>query len=230
MRIDWRTGTKYWAWYDFSDSNSIVLDGSSKISTIFDKSGKGHHATQSTPSMRPAVGTLHGLSAGSFVSANKTELLSTGWSPLLPYPFTISVVWTQTVASSSAYQPGPFGGLATPPPPILFDIFDNSRLQMQVGANGFGPSKSAPYSQQLATLIFNGSSSVFRLNGSASSGTTDVYNMPNISLGTCHSPDSTGVNNHMDGLIGELIVQAGVLTSAQITAVESYLKAKWGTP
>lgn len=219
-----------WAWWDFSDTSTITLDGSAKIFQIADKTGNGHTAAQTTASQRPAESTLNALNCGLFNSAAHTMLTATGWLTQLSQPFTVALVWTQTIASSAFYQPGPIGGTSVPPPAILFDSFNNVFLVMQQGAGSVLVGKAAPYTQQQASLTYNGASSTFRLNGVSTAGTVDGDTMTNVALGTSHNPSSATIVQEMDGKIGEVLVYEGALTVAQLSAVESYLKTKWATP
>jgi len=219
-----------WAWWDFADTSTITLDGSGKINSIADKTGNGHNAVQATASQRPSESTLNGLNCGLFNSAAQTMLVTTGWPTLLSQPFTVAVVWTQTIASSVNYQPGPIGGTPSPPPAILFDNFNNTSLVMQQGAGSILVAKAAPYTQQQATLTFNGASSTFRVNGVSTAGTVDGDTMTNFALGTSHNPSDVTIVQEMDGKLGEVLVYEGALSASQLSAVESYLKTKWATP
>lgn len=219
-----------WAWWDFSDTSTITLDGSSKISQILDKTGNLHDATQAAASQRPAESTLNGLNCGLFASASRTMLVTTDWHTLLSQPFTVALVWTQTIVSSAFYQPGPIGGKPSPPPAIFFDGFDGTSLVMEQGAGSIIKTLAAPYTQQQASLTFNGASSTFRLNGVSTSGSVDGDTMTNFALGSSHNPTDGTILQHMDGKIGEVLVYEGALSAAQLSAVESYLKTKWGTP
>lgn len=219
-----------WAWWDFSDTTTIAADGSGNISTIRDKTGNGHDASQVTAGQRPAQSTLNALNCGLFASASKTMLVTTGWPTPLTQPFTIALVWTQSVASSANYQPGPIGGTPVPPPAVLFDNFNNADLVMQQGSHGILVAFTAPYTQQQATLIYNGGSSTFRLNGTAHTGSVDGDTMTNFAFGTSHNPSDPVIVQEMDGKLGEVLVYEGALTAAQVSAVESYLKTKWSTP
>lgn len=218
------------AWWDFSDTSTITLDGSGRISQIADKTGNGHDATQGTASQRPTEATLNGLNCGAFASSASTYLAAVGWAATLPQPFTVALVWTQDIASNPTYQPGPIGGNNTPSPAILFDNFNNGFLVMEQGTGSIFQGKSAPYTQQQATLSFNGAGSAFRLNAASAGGSVDTIALTNFALGRCHIPDGGGVTSLMDGKIGEVLVYEGQLTASQISAVEAYLKAKWATP
>ena len=219
-----------WAWWDFSDTTTISLDGSGNILQILDKTGNGHNALQSAAAQRPAESTLNGLNCGLFNSAIKTALITAGWPTTLIQPFTVALVWTQTIASGATYQPGPIGGAASPPPAILFDNFNNTDLVMEQGAGSIIVAMAAPYTQQQASLVFNAGSSSFRLNGTAHAGSVDGDTMTNFALGASHFPTDPTILQHQDGKIGEVLVYEGALTAAQLSAVESYLKVKWATP
>ena len=219
-----------WAWWDFSDTTTISLDGSGKIQQILDKTGNGHNAVQTVAAQRPSQSTLNALNCGLFASASQTFLVASGWTSALPQPFTIALVWTQTIASSANYQPGPIGGSPSPPPAILFDNFNNTSLVMEQGAGSILVAKAAPYTQQQATLVFNGAASAFRLNGVSQAGAVDGDTMTNFALGTSHAPSSNTIVQEMDGKLAEILVYNSALTAAQLAAVESYLKAKWATP
>lgn len=222
------------AWYDFADTTTITLDGSNNIQTIKDKTGNGHDASQAIAGQRPSQSTLNALNCGIFVSAHPDVLVSGGWPTILNQPFTIALVWTQSIASSANYQPGPVGGDDTQVPqgiPILFDNFNNTSLAMEQGAGTILVSQAAPYTQQQATLTYNAASSTFRLNGVSHAGSVDSSFSNNIALGASHYPNHTpGIVQQMDGKLGEVLVYNSALTAAQLTAVESYLKTKWATP
>lgn len=223
-----------WAWWDFSDTSTITADGSGNIVTIKDKTGNGHDAAAPAVSQRPAQSTLNALNCGLFNSAALTVLVASGWTATLASPYTYFVVWTQTVASSALYQPGPVGGwevTGDDSPAILFDNFDNTRIVMEAGAGSILKPLAAPYTQHQATLIFNDGTSTFRLDGAATGGTTNEKPITNVALGAAHWPPiGGGVVSVMDGKIGEVLIYQGALSSTQYANVEAYLKAKWGTP
>lgn len=65
-------------WLDFSDSQTHTLDGSSLISSISDKSGRGLSFGQTTAANRPSVSSLNGRPCGSWpTSANNVSLTFT---------------------------------------------------------------------------------------------------------------------------------------------------------
>ena len=75
-------------WLDASDETTITKDSDGLVSQWNDKSGNGHHATQSTPSNQPTFDTDHinggssdWLNLPSDIYAGKTCLLYTSPSP-----------------------------------------------------------------------------------------------------------------------------------------------------
>lgn len=223
---------KLWAWYDFSDASTITLDGSGKISAILDKSGLGHHLYQTTPAQRPSQSTLNALACGLFTSAAKTVLVIPAVTDPLPQPYVIFVVYTQSVAASSGYFPGPIGGTSSPTPnPNLFVNDSNSLIVMQQGLSSItrGSAPIAPFLQRQMTLVFNGASSRFRITGTETDGTVAVDPVTTVVLGAQQYP-YIDTNDGLDGKIGEVLYYYGPLSNAQIAGVESYLAAKWATP
>lgn len=63
-------------WLDFSDRQSLTLDGSSLISSISDKSGRGLSFSQDTASNRPSVSSLNGRPCGSWPTSSNTVSLT----------------------------------------------------------------------------------------------------------------------------------------------------------
>jgi hypothetical protein len=78
-----------------------------------------------------------------------------------------------------------------------------------------------------ATVVFNGASSSARLNGvDAGTGNPGVQALNGGTLVGCAS----GGAFFFQGTIAEICWYSGVLSPTQISSIESYLMAKWGTP
>src|SRR5262249_47024408 len=223
------TGTLF-AWWDFADTSTITLDGSSNIQQITDKSGNGHTMSQGTASQRPSETTVNLLNAALFARASFQQLDSTGWSPNLPNPFTIAPVIALDVAAPPTNGRGAYGGPASPFPPILFVNDANTLIVAQQGAGSITKAAGGPFTQWQATVLYNGASSYFRLNGAQTAGGMNAATATNLSLGTAHSPDNPGENDHWQGTVWEVLVYSGQLSAAQLAGTEAYLKAKWNTP
>lgn len=219
-----------WAWYDFSDSTTLTFDGSSKIEAITDKTGNGHNLSQPTASKRPGTATVNGLQAGFFTHTAAQWLIGGPFSDRLLQPFTILCVFTQDIAASAGYWPGPYNGHSTVSGANLFMNDSNTRLVMEMGVGSIQTPFSAPFTQQQTTAIYNGGSSTLRVNGAvANTGTVDANYQDTVVLGAQQVPNSDPDDN-LQGKIGEALYYTTALTSPQLTAVESYLRTKWGTP
>lgn len=219
-----------WAWWDFSDTTTITLDGSSKISQITDKSGGGHTLAQASASHRPAETTINGLNAALCDSTNYTALIGGTWSPSLSQPYTIFCVSTQTIAASPNYFPGPYGAVGADFGPVLFENDNNVTSAILTETTAVLVAKAAPWTQTQFTAIYDGASSHLRINAGDTPGTVDNHPIISTSVGAQHFPRRLPFGEAMDGAVGEVIIYQGHLVSAQVLAVEAYLKAKWNTP
>lgn len=219
-----------WGWWDFSDTTTITLDGSSKILEIKDKTGNGHNLTQGTAANRPAESTLNGLNCGLFNSAAPTVLTGGSWQPNLAQPFTVAIVYTQSRGGAANYLPGPFGGPTVVPEPVIFEDTNGLNVNMQDGSGSIATSLASPFTQQCIVCIYDAAGSHLRVNGTDKLGTVDGNAMTDTALGASHFPARPPLVEQLDGKIGECLVYQGHLTAAQLSAVESYLKTKWATP
>ncbi len=219
-----------WAWYDFSDTTTITLDGGGKIVAITDKTGNGHDLAQANAGNRPTESTLNALNCGNFDNASSQDVLGGPWSDTLPQPFTILSVFTQTIAGGGNYFPGPIGGGPTPAPAIFFFSAAINRLFMEQGIASINSGVAGPITQRLVTGIFNGAASSIRVDGVQTNGAVDVGTVTNIALGTAHDPNVPGTDSFLHGKIGEVLYYTTALSASQLLAVEAYLKAKWNTP
>ena len=222
---------RLWAWYDFSDTSTVTLDGSGKISAILDKSGLGHHLYQTTPAQRPSTATVNGLQAGLFAGRSQTVLEIPAVTDPLPQPYVIFGVFTQDSAPTAGHWPGPIGGTAAPTPnPNWFVNDANSAVVMQQGVSSIVRAGSAPFTQRQVTGVFNGGSSNYRWGGTDAFGTVQNYPVTTVVLGAQQYPYLPGENDGLDGKICEILYYYGPLSTAQQLGVEAYLKAKWATP
>ena len=222
-------GTLY-AWYDFAATSTLTLDGSGNIAAIADKSGNGHDLSNTDATQRPATSLLNGLNAGRFASASLTCLYRAPLTDPLVQPFTIAIVFTQTVAGTLTTTPGPYGGGPQGPNPTIFVTNSGTAIAFLQGGNAIVTALASPFTQQQITGIGDGASSVLRLNGVAHAGTIDNDPIEAISLGVRIIPPNAANHDAMDGQIGECLIYNSHLSATQLSAVEAYLKAKWGTP
>jgi hypothetical protein len=219
------------AWYDFSDTGTITLDGSGRIQGIADKSGNGHDLSQATGSQRPTETTVNGLNAGLFNHGNQTWLDSATFPTIVNQPVTIAIVWSQTLAGGGSYYPGPcgrlYGGQGC-------QVWVNGPANNVVsGANGNGhidTPTSAPFSQILTVSLHSAGSSYIRVNGAQSNGGIASQGVGGIRLGHTGSATLPAEDDALNGVVCEAQYYSGQLSASQLAAVEALLKSKWGTP
>jgi len=219
------------AWYDFSDTSTIALDGSGKIQVIRDKTSNHHDLSQATASQRPSQTTVNGLNAGLFSHANQTWLDSATFSSVVNQPLTIAAVWSQTVVGGGSYYPGPCGRLLGGQG---CQVWVNGPANNVVcGANGNGHIDTptvAPFSQILTVSFHSAASSYIRVNGAQSLGTIASQGINGIRLGHTGTNTLPAEDDALNGVLCEAQYYIGQLTANQLVGVEAQLKAKWGTP
>lgn len=211
------------AWYDPSDSATVTLVDS-KVSQLDDKSGNGHHMTQATANYRPGVSTLNGIGC---ILKSGGQALTLGTVAALGTAQTILAVFT----------PSTIGG-------SYIITTDNGVAQQHFAIiTNFGKAFEV-YAQNVFTLRFtlattatdahvvglrrDGTAVTGRYDGAATgSGTANTNSVGLRSIvGATHTTSPENGNNK----IGEIIVCNTALSTGDLAAAESYLKAKWGTP
>ena len=220
------------AWYDFADTTTIVLDGSGKIQSIADKSGQGHDATQATAAKRPGQTTVNGLNAGLFTHGSSTYLGAAPFQSSVAQPLTIACVFTQTLAAGGTYWPGAVGKLTNHTGVWIYTSGGNN--QPGIGTtSGFIVQVPIhpPFTQHMFVGLANGASSYFRLDGSPQLGQLAADPVSSILLGTQQdTPAAPGEDDFLNGALCEVLYYSGQLSAAQLAGLEAYLRAKWGTP
>ena len=200
------------AWWDFSDSTRITLDGSSLVSTLADKIGS-NNLTQTTASNRPALGNINGITCGDWgTSSSSKSLLS-------------SLTGYAEVAVVCVYDYG-----------STFLDFNAILSNNSSGVMGF-PSGAK---QSWLTLPQGGLASDISVNGGASTDATRPAALPTIqspcvvqSWGFSASSalrigmDRTYAGRAWLGRIGEVVVFSSTLTASQRDWVRQGLRRKW---
>jgi hypothetical protein len=219
------------AWFDADNSGSIVQSGG-RVSRWDDLSGNGRNVGQADGAYQPYTGarTIGGRNALDFrvVSGNAgSGLLLTGLT--ITSPVTVGVVMLNdairsdgsvavSLRAAGGYAPA---ALSTPDP-------DHWWIKGTTNIQGAGVTPPATGSAFTAITVLNGASSLLRVNGvqqlSGNGGTTSGDRIGFSCFGT------NSYQYGIDGAIGEVVIALGALSGADLTSLESYLKAKWGTP
>jgi len=208
-------------WLDASDIATIT-NVSGFCSQITDKSGKGRTHVQATAANQPATGTnqINGLNALQFDGV--TDHMTYTW-PTVNQPLTIASAFKIIVmpaANSRIY------GRGTTITNLNLGIATSGYYYAATtGRLGGGTGVSLPH---VLVGIFNGASSSMRADGAVVSSAdpgTNGFTVAAASIGATVAPASA-----LNFLLGSLIVTSTALAGTDLTKLEAYLKAKWGTP
>lgn len=226
----------YVAWYDASDLASITESGGA-VSQWNDKSGNGHHVSQSTAAQKPTTGTRtqNSLNVIDFQGTNSggsDDTLEVTGRTIASQPGTVFLV-AKGDGGHTNNQGFIDGGAPSSSSSTRWVVYMDTpgALKWAVYA-GSGPISSVAGVDNVAhqfTAIVNGASSSLRIDGSSvASGNAGSNNLTNgIRFGSYQTGNPQG---NLDGWIAEVIIYPSALGSTDRDAVEAYLKAKWGTP
>jgi hypothetical protein len=207
-------------WLDAADASTLTLDGSNNVEQWNDKSGNGRHVEQSNATLRPArtLSSINGLTALTF-DGTDDRLIGTFAS--ISQPITVfCVVRVDNLGSQRTIFDSRltviFAHYTTPP--------TNYNYHGGVARSFAGVVAGSTY---LGAITYNGASSSLRINRSL----VDSGNAGSSSLTDGISVGCTRASSafHL-GAIAELVFYSKVLSAGEITSVENYLAAKWGTP
>lgn len=205
------------AWYA-ADAITGVTSGTS-LSTWTDLSSQGVHASNATVTLQPIyrANAQNGLPA---VEYNLTSgyLQASAFSSVLTQPTTIYCVSRLSATATKIM----YGGTAANH--HLF-VAAAGTWQMNAGTV-YNSSVASDASWHVFGALFNGASSLLRVDGVASTaGNAGANTLDRLIIGNFGS-----VNLAWPGHIGELFVVNRQMTTAEMLGAESHLKSKWGTP
>ena len=204
-------------WNDLADTSTIT-QSSGVVSAYADKSGSGNSWQQLIESARPAIGSINGVQAITFFGGNTKYMVCVNdidintvtiffvyerLSGGAPY-----IVGSET-QNLQAYRTSPSGVSSYTGTTLLTADPDTLGVAYQ------------------ATLIFNNAANSRIINRD---GIEIINGNYDGVLRTFNAIcEANGVIR--DGLnLGEMLVYDRILNSAEITAIETYLSTKWGTP
>lgn len=213
------------AWFDAADAATITESGGA-ISQWDDKSGNGHHAIQITGSQQPTYDTTS-LAPGTVLFGG-TQHMASPASMSLP-ECTTFIVGRRNGSTGGGTMVGPIGGYSG------VDLLFNSNSTVTYRLWGKTPSAGTGALPADKWVVAWGTySDVGDLL------TVKVDNYTTQSAGMSSSPIAgrtmgigakyltSWVDILTNGNIAEIIHVGRVLTAGEITAVTSYLQAKWG--
>lgn len=205
-------------WWDSSDLNSIISSGGD-VSQWNDLSGNGNHLVQATGANQPKTGTrtLGGLNAIDFDGVD--HFMDVTYGATITQPNTIFAVAQSDVATGQQYIMGGVDATdrnilimnATP----VWDLYAGTDL----------PGGSADTSPHAFGGVFDGVSSELFVDGlSQATGDVGAGDSAGLTVGRRYATPF----RYWNGIICELIVIDGTLSTADRQNVEGYLAWKWG--
>ena len=198
---------------------AFTKDSNGLVSQWNDKSGNGHHATQSTESLKPISGTatINGNNALKFDGTDdrlENSSLTTG------QPFSVFAVIKDDISSGSfrTWWSGDSGATRS----FLQNSNGNNR---SMWADSYLYNGSSTTNNEIWTAEFNGSSSVLYVDGTAGS----TGNVGDNSINGFWIGEENGSSDpNWNGLIGEILIFDAILSEADRQKIEGYLAHKWG--
>jgi hypothetical protein len=228
-------------WLDASDAATLTLDESNNVSQWNDKSGNARHLTQATPTIRPTLITasINGLSTvrtdGTDDRISSTTYPSTTWYGAGKNQITI-ITLLKRVVNSGRWIHGLVTSINGYGERFLFDRqppgvgTQDLIVESNSGVSTLSAAPDIATSLSIDSVTWqSGNTYTLRryISGSATS-----YSSVSALGGTMESGQlyTLGFNNHRASVdFAEIMIYSRVLTTAELSAVESYLVGKWGT-
>lgn len=202
-------------WWDANDAATFSFSSGVLVSQWNDKSGNGRHLAQADTAKQPSrngamggVSVVHGasrwLDTAAFTVAQPLSLIVAGIYPTSSGPGMVSSVGgnLQFYRAAAGQIRGYAGGV---------EISINSYVT----------------GSHVTTLIFNGASSSFRMDGGAPVSGNPGTAGTTTGLRTTERNLAFPTNGYE---LAEIILCAGALGTTDRAAAEDYLRTKWGTP
>jgi hypothetical protein len=199
--------------YDASVSSSITI--ATGVSQWNDLSGAGNHLKQGTGAAQPTVS-----SGGILFNGTSQFLKATAFT--LNQPETVYLVGQQVTwtVNRAVYDGNAANSMQ------LVQTVTTPNITVFAGGGGNGNTGWVIATNAVITGLFNGASSATRVNqGAALTDNAGANNAGGFTLGAIGN--STGFTNI---LVFEVIIYSGAHSTAQQTAIISFLEAKWGLP
>ena len=216
------------AWWDLSDLTTLfssnactgATSNGGGIGCVTDKSGSGHNVTQATAGNRPTRtdSAQNSKTGATFVAGSTQHLDSAAFT--IAQPCTV-VVWFKSY-SSSGYI---IDGLSVNSRVMLMDSASNPAHSQMYGGTSFLLSTNTvdPATVHMIMGVFNGASSVMRLDGTETTGSPGTATeTAGMTLAAAASPPSV--------VILEGAVYSVALSSTDRGKLQTYGQGKWAAP
>lgn len=215
------------AWYDASDAASITSSGGA-VSQWNDKSGNGHHLTQSTSNLKPTTGTrtLNGLNVIDFDGAVGSADYMDSNALNITQPNTIfAVVRHDNVSGNRGTVTE---GTASGHRHLLYVTGVGRTWGFYAGSGITSAVTPDTTTAHALIAVANSTSSELWLDGtSIASGNAGTNDLGTLRVGQDRLLTSDG---GLDGFIAELIICNTALDSTNRGLLVAYSQSKWATP
>jgi hypothetical protein len=233
-------------WFDGADESSVATTGTTlRVTQWDDKSGNARHATQSDSTRRPRYcrGLLNGLGAMQFFNTTEMGYLDIANGKGIARD--VGILWIYASAS-----PQPLGSdPALPRYAIMWQggtSASSTRAALRIGGNS-GRWEYRRLDADTDTQVNFGTvefktrvwGKIYDFAGGTLAGYIDGAEHTEAMAGTPANTSDTdslavrigsqGTGGSFYGMIGEILVGTGALTTANRQRIEGYLAHKWGT-
>jgi len=229
-------------WFDASDASTITLNGSA-VSQWNDKSGNGLHASQSTANNQPAYVTndRNGLATVSFDGTNDslvTSSFANGWTTFTSFVVMrilgnanigLQIVWTRSTDRQRAIV-ADTSNTAALPAYTMRGHLNSPAVNDFLCTNAYSTANWKYITNRYdGTTSSRSAAFTGRLNGAAVTNTaTGAITTSSVANTVFRIGNRSDGTRGMNAKVGEMLVYAASLSSADVSSVESYLAKKWG--
>jgi hypothetical protein len=209
-------------WLDAADASTITVDGSNNVSEWRDKSTNARHLTQVTVLNRPGWSAADGVA---FTSAGHQLVNATSVNSVSPITAFVAFRCTETASYGTTSGNDTFlkfGGWQFQTASSVF--WGRYSITKSAVASRFTTMSQIATTDRIYRAAARSTGVLMRVIGATTQNET-------LAAMTGGSPDAISVGTFPRGnmVIREALFYAAELTDEQISFVESYLSAKWGT-
>ncbi|GAB4458871.1 MAG: hypothetical protein OHK0029_20690 [Armatimonadaceae bacterium] len=209
-----------WAWYDAAHPDSVrngtggVAANGEAVAEWRDRSGNSRSVTQETAVNRPTL-TVAATRHLQFTPTPEARFLEYLSPETLAQPNTIFLVGARDSAGQRVFLDGATGSQHA--------VYTESNL-WGIFAGTVRTGGTPDTDRHLLRAVFHGASSSLAVDGVAVvSGDAGSESLGTVRFGL----NAAGTGYALEGHLCEVIVVHGLLTAAQVTACEDYLRGKW---
>ncbi len=219
------------AWFDGSDSSTVVLSGTT-VTQWRDKSGLGNHTNARGGTTTYVQSAINGLPALSFAKSWFTGPFASTYVGNQVRSLAVASLTTNADAYARIFSLARPGAFDYNSADTMLFFCRNTAQNIMIYRNGIFLSLNLPAYSTLFLVQsgHDGATQSIGLNGtltptSQNSGITTNLNISSYGIG---ANANTSDVQYWDGYIAEIIYYTSTLTTAQIQLLEGYLAWKWG--